>query len=183
MGIVGAHELSHSLKGLSIEDIYNFCSYNRQQREDASQPTIDLDASLIYRGSKLSVDNRMRQLMDICCQFASVGFIVVVVCDGPVRHHTKRASVQRQSVNFGNKVQSYLLRVQLMSTVELKNQAVDVAEKTRLEVEENIVSSDLKNLERKLQYGNVDVGQKFFAAIEQHITKLTASDLGKKEVS
>lgn len=181
MGIVGAHELSHSVKCLTVQDIYNISSFIRQQRSDLSQPTIDLDASLIFRGSKLSVDNRMRQMMEICCQFASVGFKVVVVCDGPVRHHTKRASIQRQSEKFSNKVESYLLRVQLMGIMALKKATNDMVERTKLEEEENFVSCDIKSIERKLQYGNVDVGQIFFAVLEEHVAKIPSNDLGTKD--
>lgn len=149
MGIKGAHELSLSIKGLSLPDVFVICSYLRQKRDSDSQPTIDLDASLIYRSSKLSIDNRMRQLIDICCQLSAVGFLVVVVCDGTVRHYTKRASIQRQSAYFDQKVKSYLLRVQLMAILEMKNSAADAEEKLRLETEEIFVSTELKSIEKK----------------------------------
>lgn len=111
MGITGAHELSHSVKGLSVQDVYNICTYIRTLNNQTTKPTIDLDASLIYRSSKLSVDNRMIQIVDICSQLAVEGFLVVLVCDDAVRHHTKRATVMRQAANFSNKVTSYLCRV------------------------------------------------------------------------
>lgn len=146
MGITGAHELSHSVKDLSIQDVFNVCTYIRQQQQIFTQPTIDLDASLIYRSSKLSIDNRMKQIIDICCQFCKVGFLVVVVCDGAVRHHTKRASIQRQALLFNQKVRR---RVQLMSIMEEKKKANDQAEKAQIEIEESKISSDLKLLEKK----------------------------------
>lgn len=122
MGFNGAHELSHSVKGLSLAEVFTICSYIRQQKQlHVQQPTIDLDASLIYRSSKLSVDNRMRQIIDICCQLAAVGFVVVVICDGVSRHHTKRATIQREALQSSNKVKSYLLRVQLMAVLDKKN--------------------------------------------------------------
>lgn len=180
MGITGAHELSHSVKGLSIQEVYSVCMYIRLQQRITTQPTIDLDASLIYRSSKLSVDNRMRQIIDICCQLSSVGFLVVVVCDGAVRHHTKRASVQRQAILFSQKVKSYLLQLKLMSILDERKGITDEALKLQLEGEETIISSDLKALERKIQYSSVDVGQQFYESLLKHVNNIPAADLGKK---
>lgn len=180
MGITGAHELSHSVRGLTLQDVYKICTFIRQQRNDNDRPTIDLDVSLIYRSSKLSIDNRKRQFIDICCQLAAVGFAVVIICDGSVRHHSKRATVQRQASLFGEKVKSYLLRVRLMSIMVLKSSATDTVEKERLESEENSVSSQLKTLEKKLQYSNVDVGQEFYESLLHHVYNIPKANLGKK---
>lgn len=179
MGINGAHELSHSVNGLSIQDILTVCLFIRRQRGDSSNPTIDLDASLLYHGSKLSVDNRMRQLMDVCCQLSSVGFTVVVICDGAVRHYTKRASVQRQAIVFANKVKSYLLCIQLMGLMELKKTTTEAAEKARLPGEEDVLSSVIKIGERRLQFLNVNVRDSFFISLLKHVEHLSDAEVGK----
>lgn len=183
MGITGAHELSHSVKGLSVQDVYNISSYIRKQKNIDTQPTIDLDASLIYRSSKLSIDNRMVQFIDICCHFSRAGFAVFVICDGAIRHHTKRATIQRQASLFSTKVKSYLLRVRLMSIAENKKATTDAAQSLALETEESNVSSQLKLCERKTIQSSVDVGQEFFKMIETHVKNIPSLDKGTKNGS
>jgi hypothetical protein len=181
MGINGAHELSHSVKGLTVQDVFSICSYIRQKQSLPTRPTIDLDASLIYRGSKLSIDNRMKQLVDISCQLSAVGFMVVIICDGATRHHTKRATVvQRQSIIFCQKVESDFLRLRLMSVLDMKNNVNNDSEKASIEMEEHKLSTEIKNLERKLQYGAVDVGQKFYEDLCNHVSNIPTGELGKK---
>lgn len=106
--------------------------------------------------------------------------MVVVVCDGAHRHHTKRASIQQQLVYFGNKVKSYLLCFQLISILEKKKSEVDSIKKDRFEAEEIFASTELKKLETKSQRANVDVGQKFFTSLEEHVKKILPAALGKK---
>lgn len=178
MGITGAHELSYLVSGLSLQDIYSICSFVRQQQQLDIQPTIDLDASLLYRSSKLSVDNRMAQLVDMSCLLACIGFSVFIICDGAEQHHTKRASVERQSTSFVNKVKSYLLKVQLMSITERKCSATEAAEKVALATEENKVCNDIKKYDKKLEHASVDVGQDFFRSME---TNIPEANLGKKK--
>lgn len=57
MGIIGAHELSLSLIGLTLQEVNNISTFLWQQHKTNTQPTIDLDACLI--------DAVMRTLIEI----------------------------------------------------------------------------------------------------------------------
>lgn len=109
MGIKGAHTFTHSVTGVSIGELYQISLsrkiYNLQSPDvhandnfdDDIIPTIDVDASWVFRSSSISIDNRLSWMMNIGIELAKVGFIVVYVCDGSIRHHTKRATVDRNS--------------------------------------------------------------------------------------
>ena len=39
----------------------------------------------------------IKKISNICIAFATAGFVVTPVCDREIRHHSKRASVERRS--------------------------------------------------------------------------------------
>jgi hypothetical protein len=103
MGIKYAHKYTHTIKSLTIDNLFTIASQLlKKKNSDAvclrSSPTIDVDCSWVVRGFfKGDNDSRVRQLINFSIYLAQVGFHVNLVCDGAIRHHSKRATIQRQS--------------------------------------------------------------------------------------
>ena len=133
MGIKHRHELTHSISGLSINRLDLIGQYlyklpkSNPNIQRFQQPTLD---SWLYRSkNKITENNRLRKVIDICLAFARVGFAVVLVCDGAQRHHSKRASTERSSKLYNNTIKGYIARSNLMQLVKERLQSDNIAEK------------------------------------------------------
>ena len=106
MGVKHAHKLTYSTKGLSLSRVellaharYLEVKNNKKIKvKRMQQPTIDVDISWLYRSkSNILEENRLAYVINICLLFSRAGFLVVLVCDGRSRHHSKRATIERNS--------------------------------------------------------------------------------------
>ena len=109
MGIKCGHAATHSITGLSINQI--FAIANQRSRTyhavdiPPSSPTIDIDASWVVRSkTSISANNKVGYLIRLSLCFAKAGFNVVIVCDGDARHHSKRATTSRIADSYRNKI-------------------------------------------------------------------------------
>jgi hypothetical protein len=112
MGIKYAHQLTHSISGLSLshvdliaQEIFKLKTTHNHHINHIQQPTLDVDISWLYRSkNKITQDNRLRCVINVCLEFVKFGFVVVLVWDGPISHHFKRASTERASQLYNNKL-------------------------------------------------------------------------------
>jgi hypothetical protein len=103
MGINRAHSLPCSLNNLDLGQLYMIGIARLKEKQNASPtfhrdiPTIDLDCSWIVRRSpRESFVGRIECLWSKSILLARSGFFVMLVCDGSKRHHSKRATFQRE---------------------------------------------------------------------------------------
>jgi hypothetical protein len=97
MGISQGATLLHSVKGLSIAQVYAIAIHRAQQAGRPFQPSIDVDISWLVRKfyPRLSVPRAIDALIAVFANLISLGFFVTLVFDPPERHHTKKASIRR----------------------------------------------------------------------------------------
>jgi hypothetical protein len=106
MGIKYAHSYTFSIKGLTIEQLFFIASYRlKSQQNDGTtecccSPCIDVDVSwIVCSYAKGNMQCRINALLRMSTAFVDAGFYVNLVCDGVYRHHSKRATIHRQSNN------------------------------------------------------------------------------------
>ena len=74
--------------------------------------------------------------MGMCDVLCKSGSRIVLVCDGSVRHHSKRASVKRQVEQYQTKVQLYQT-CELMQIIKNISLAKTEDEKKNLKIDES----------------------------------------------
>lgn len=181
MGIRGAHTYTHSISGVSIGELYQLAlsrkKANNQTVHDQNDnldytPTIDIDASWVYRSSVISIENRMLWMINIAIDLAKTGFIVVFVCDGSIRHHSKRATIDRKSKLQKFIIDGYLNRTELMRLADKRQECTSIEEINIMVNRETILSKKIKNQEKNQQSSSIDVGDDFFNDISNAINDI-----------
>jgi hypothetical protein len=105
MGVNGAHTLTYGLHGLSVQQIFTIALFifNKYNTTNINRPpTIYIDASWVIRSC--SVENKVGYLIRLTSVLVSAGFRIVLVCDGTVRHHSKRSTTKRTAAAYESKV-------------------------------------------------------------------------------
>ena len=190
MGIKGGHSYTHSIKDVTLGEIFQIAaarkkSYNNTDINDNTNnnPTIDMDASWVYRCTAIAIDNRMSWLINLALEFVREGFNVVYVCDGEIRHHSKRASILRKSKFQRNIIDGYVKKAALMVLAEKRRQSTDLDEINQSIIEEEILSTKLKSLETIQQVASVNVGDDFFNNIKNAIELIPIKMKGNRNGS
>jgi hypothetical protein len=135
MGISHAHKLTHQITGITHDELLKIVKSRSLRRASDDKPTIDIDISYVYR--KLynkDGQSRIKYIMCLCEVLCKSGLRVVLVCDGSVRHHSKRASIQRQVEKYKTKVELYQTRCELMQVIKGISVAKTVDEKNNLKL-------------------------------------------------
>ena len=151
MGINNAHKLTHQITGVTQDELLKIVKDRSRRRSYENKPTIDIDISYVYR--KLynkDQHSRIKYIMSLCDLLCKNGVRVVLVCDGSVRHHSKRASIQRQVEKYKTKVMLYQTRCELMHVIKSKSDAKSAEEKENLKLEELRLSELSSKLEKNL---------------------------------
>jgi hypothetical protein len=176
MGIKGAHSLTYTICGISIQQLYSIANYlcntYNRHRQNKKQ-TIYADASWLMRRCYGGTDSPILYFLRLSCVFASCGFRFIVVCDGPIRHHSKRSTIKRYAESYSNRVHLSNNNASLMNLISERNATNSVTERERLDSLIQDLSSKTKTLQNKANAGFVDVGQAAFQNIKEEIEKLT----------
>ena len=163
MGVKHAHQLTHQITGVTQQELLKILEARSHRRDGQDKPTIDVDVSYVYR-KLYNKDNysRISYIMSICDVLCKSGSRVVLVCDGSVRHHSKRASVQRQVARYKSKVELYQTRCELMQIIKNISVAKTEEEKKYLKTEESRLADNSSRLEKKIDNADLDVGDILF---------------------
>ena len=132
MGINGAHKLTHQITGVSMEELLKIVQARRERRGKKEQPTIDIDVSYVFR--KLTYKHmkvRVLNILRLCDMFCQSGVKVVLVCDSNIRHHSKRATCNRQVEKYKKKIELYNARCELIHVITQLNNTDSKKEKKR----------------------------------------------------
>ena len=83
---------------------------------------IDVDCNWVacYLGATKNPTEAAHITSDLLQALAARGFIVTPVCDGEIRHHSKRASIDRVVTNEKLKIRSLVDRYKLLSMTQQK---------------------------------------------------------------
>jgi hypothetical protein len=173
MGIQHAASLLYVMKSLSIKSVKDMIrtkvahqhDYNANQQTTTQQSQhqphhhqkyyIDVDCNWVacYLGATKNPTEAAHITSDLLQALAARGFIVTPVCDGEIRHHSKRASIDRVVTNEKLKIRSLVDRYKLLSMTQQKqyssNSNLDGNEKDLFEKELTALNKSVTSLERK----------------------------------
>jgi hypothetical protein len=118
MGIQGQGSLLFKSKEIEFNNIIYLIEHRHAERERSGltsrlRPKVTIDASLIgykYLGTSLHPSNGVHI---ICTALANRNIDVLIVCDPPTRHHSKRAYYQRVGKNEMERLKIMLCRMEL----------------------------------------------------------------------
>ena len=102
MGINGGSaKIYYSITDQTDDTIIKIAKHRAQRRNGdiASIPVLDIDASWVVRSfGNNNDDSNVLRLCKLSLSLVHKGLHVVIVCDGSVRHHSKRATIKRKSI-------------------------------------------------------------------------------------
>jgi hypothetical protein len=189
MGVKHAHKLTYSINGLTLSrvELVAHARYqevkndNKIKVQRMQQPTIDVDISWLYRSkSNILEENRLAYVINLCLVFARVGFVVVLVCDGGSRHHSKRATIERHSKAYQNTIASYVARAKLMQLCRQRLQSDSMEEKAALLEQEKLTSIKIKKFEKAEQREKINVGEHFYKDLCLYVDGLLRQEFGTR---
>lgn len=179
MGIKGAHSFTHSISKVTIGELLQIAKGRKKCNNQSTagvvadtigaRPTIDIDASWIFRSTGIKLDNRLDWMMNLALELVRNGFIVVFVCDGENRHHSKRATVERKAKYQKVAIDTYIKKAELMKLAEMRINSNSIEEINQIIVKENALSNKLKTMETNQQATKINVGDEFFINIQNAI--------------
>jgi hypothetical protein len=178
MGIKYAHQLTYGINDITLHDLYKIAiariPVDNDNRAIRQRPCIDIDCSLLVRtrGNNNLVSNTT-YIINVCRIFQHVGFDVMVVFDGVVRHHSKRTTIQRQSECDRKRVEIIIHKSSLMNIIQQRRTVDSIEERNKLLLEEADIKKKIKTIERVIQQTTIDVGEKLFKNFSKQLEKLT----------
>jgi hypothetical protein len=182
MGIKYAHKYTYSIKNLSIDNIFSIaCDRLKQKRNEGvcyrTIPSIDIDSSWIIRGfGRGDIECRIRTLINIALCFVASGFHVNLICDGAIRHHSKRATIKRQSDTQKKRLQLILIKSELMLLSNQRRTTDSIEERNIIQQQETDIQKKIRSLEKELQRMSVGLGEEFIMKLKEGVNTLTASN-------
>ena len=185
MGIKGAHkQLSYCLLAVTCDEIESIgrlrCITNLMQNSRrANKPILDVDVSWVFRRFASQGKDALDATIRLSLQFVRIGFIVVLVCDGKKRHHTKRATIARSINSYKVQIDILEKRNLMMEKANIRRQSNSVIERETLEAEEYVLSEQIKRKENSFQHKPVDVGQSLYDDIKEIISSLDDELIGE----
>lgn len=111
----------------------------------------------------------MNWMLNLASDLPKVGFIVVFICDGETRHHSKRATIQKKAKYQKQVIEGYLKRIELMLLAKKREQSTSVEEINLNTKQETLLSNKIKSMEKIQQSSNVNVGLEFYENIKSMI--------------
>jgi 5'-3' exonuclease len=178
MGIKYAHAYTYAINQISLDDVYNISLSNipldNDNKKIRNHPCIDIDCSLIVRcRGNTNIASNTQYLINICTIFQQKGFEVMLVFDGNERHHSKRATMKRQSEKHHKRIELILHKSELMSIVERRRSVDSIEQRKNLLEEESAIKKKIRTLEQFLKHCTIDVGEKLFNSFKASLRKLT----------
>ena len=193
MGIRDAHAYTHSVSGVSIGELYQIALSRLKQNLQSTgasdeidnqinpnNPVIDIDSSWIYRSTNIVIDNRLNWMISLGIELSKAGFIVMFICDGHFRHHSKIASIDRKTKYQKSMVNGLVLRTELMKIAEKRKESNNAEDISNYCIEENELSKKIKTIDKQQQSSSINVGNEFFFDIKKAIEELPKNSFGNR---
>ena len=166
MGLKCGHAINYCINDLSFKDVLVIArSRCRGINNNACYriPTIDVDSSWVVRRlSGLSADMQVASLIRLCSLFTEHGCCVNLVCDGNIRHHTKRSTAKRMIDSYRSKVEYHYLKCRLMSvSIERETDSLNDEERQQIDDEEILLKKEIKTIEKNCQIVLLTLAQNY----------------------
>jgi hypothetical protein len=174
MGINGSHTLTYSIGNLTVQQLFaiGLYIYNKYNSHIIRLPTIYIDASWIIRLSTTNDNCRVGYLLRLACHLVSTGFRVVIVCDGSVRHHSKRSTTKRWADIYSSRIMLHHKHIFLMSLLAKKNASDSIEERANFDNAIKAVSAKISSVETQIKKSKIDVGTACYEKIVEEIKQL-----------
>jgi hypothetical protein len=126
MGVNGAHSLTYSINSISIQQLFSIALhiFTRNRNHIHRKPTIYVDTSWVLRSCH--TEDRVGYLIRLSSFLVTSGFQVVIVCDGSVRHHSKRSTIKRLAESYNSKIILHRNNTFLMSLLNKKTKLIQL---------------------------------------------------------
>ena len=164
MGIKSSNYILHLIKNVSVKGLKDIiekvirllpADENRNENLPRSVVRFRIDVDCNWLAFKLGGGKRPQEAASKVADFLELlrkyGFIVTPICDGELRHHSKRASVERVANNEKNKIKATVARLQLMAvTQQLRaDNNMDAEQKENLNKRKEDLDKSVFSLEAK----------------------------------
>jgi hypothetical protein len=171
MGIKFAHALTYVLNQIDLSQLFHLARCNRDKINPDRNPCIDIDCSLVVcnigaKNFNININNNAQYLVDFAMTFINIGFDVMLVFDGDVRHHSKRLTLQRASCCRRNQLNLVINKSKMMSLCNKLQSTDSVQEKNSILEQQNQIKKRITTLENALQHSRIDVGTNLYNATE-----------------
>ena len=175
MGINGGSaKLYYSITDQTDETIIKIAKHRaeRRSRDITRIPVLDIDASWVVRSfGNNNDDSNVLRLCKLSLSLVHKGLHVVIVCDGSVRHPSKRATIQRKAdcrrnhvIARNNRIELSLLNQEIDNTLNVEEKATLVSNRTKL-----LKETEAK--ERAIQRSSISVGDDMYDDIEDEVNE------------
>ena len=178
MGIKGQHKLSNKLTDIDLNELITIGKYRALRRQHQAEsdgdpkctrPCIDVDASWIVRSVTVIPQNRESYLWQLCLFLSCNGFDVFIVCDGDVRHHSKRTTTERKAKSHWNRVEYHKLKCELMSLVDKAKASANLNEKNVLSIQQSQITKKIRTKEKEIEQSIISVGDNLFNSLLKRV--------------
>lgn len=179
MGILSGNIITHLIKRLSVRDVKDSIKIIRQRGAENESEHLRLDVDISWIVFKIGANKKPPQeAVTLVCDFlqtlAKYGFVVTPICDGEIRHHSKRASTDRVSKREKDRVKATVSRLQLLNIGQQINNTNDVNEKERLKTRQAELNKVITTLENKVAKNGHTLPPSFAVDLD---TELATRDL------
>ena len=151
MGFDGSKKVLHTLAGISVEELRLLgLAMAAMSNVTRNNPIIDIDASWLGYHIGHGASGSVGRTIDVAKFFVKSGFIVNLICDGPIRHHSKLASTLRKGKREKARIDSLATRRSLAEiATKLTEENLGEDAKKKLRDDAKKAESLLRGLERK----------------------------------
>ena len=185
MGLKNGISYLHCLKNLTFVQLLevarsrNRSNNNHNPNTTPTGPCIDVDCSWVVR-KRMCID--VTSSVDYCLSIASSlskeGIQVMLVCDGVIRHHSKRATVQRKAAVQRKKLDLIISKGELIQLSRQRQSTDSIIRKKEIEADQKKIQAKVQSLEKNIQSSNIDVGDCFYNTLVEEIERLTEKHIG-----
>lgn len=153
MGLKNSISYLYGLKKLSflqLLEIARYQSMNNNNTNETRKPYFDFDCSWIVR-KRMCIDvlSSVAYVLSLASCFSKEGIDVLLVCDGTVRHHSKRAIVHRKAAVQRKKVDLIISKGEIIQLSHERQSTDSMSKKKEIELEQQQLQTKIKSLEKK----------------------------------
>ena len=119
MGVKSGGKILHHVDKLSQDDLVTILRHQATEiRPGDAVPTIAYDANWLARKLTSKKSSAAANICELVKSFRYKGVNSIIVVDGPTRHHSKKATIGRDTVYEQTKLDTLILRRTLLQLVE-----------------------------------------------------------------
>ena len=143
MTLTSGSQMFYSICNVSFDNVCNIIKQQSSQRRSA-RPTVYFDVSILAHKLSTPSTNVISSISSLSKQFVDSNMFVVLVCDNRTyRHHSKKATLVRNTKAEQARIDSIYLRSIIMNKYNDLNSTLNNTE------ESNNIKNEIKLIEKK----------------------------------